>query len=148
VHLGLVLEGLPDARDQSLICELVKGWLAKPVRSYSRTDNISVEEVLWLLVFDNVNNLGLLSEFWPPDGSTGSILITSRENLAKPQFYQIQKGTHLPPMSNKDVSGLLLKLTGRENDQDEQRLCQCRRQAERFATGNGRSDGSAKPIFC
>ncbi|EED21629.1 conserved hypothetical protein [Talaromyces stipitatus ATCC 10500] len=121
-HLGLVLEGSPDARDQALTRELVKGWLAKPVRSYNRTDNSAVEEVPWLLVFDNVNNPDLLSDLWPPDGSTGSILITSRDNLAKTQFYQIKNGIDLPPMSQDDASDLLLKLTWRENDPEEQRL--------------------------
>ncbi|MCJ1357710.1 MAG: hypothetical protein MMC33_007706 [Icmadophila ericetorum] len=120
--LGLVLEGTADSRDQVVTRELVKGWLAKPVRSYNRTDNNSDDEVSWLLVFDNVDNADLLSEFWPPTGSSGSILVTSRDPLAKTPFYQIHDGIDLPPMGKQDAADLLLKVTWRENDSEEQRL--------------------------
>jgi hypothetical protein len=120
--LGLVLEGTADARDQVVTRELVKDWLAKPVRSYNGTDNNSDDEVSWLLVFDNVDNADLISEYWPPTGSTGSILVTSRDTLAKTPFYQISDGIDLPPLSNKDAADLLLKLTWREKDVEEQKL--------------------------
>ena len=119
--LGLVLEGTPDARDQDVTRELVKGWLAKSVRSYSRTGNCD-NEVAWLLIFDNVDNADLLSEYWPPTGSSGSILVTSRDNLAKTPFYQICCGIDLAPLCDEDAAELLLKLTWRENDTEEQRV--------------------------
>jgi hypothetical protein len=120
--LGLVLEGTTDARDQIVTRELVKGWLAKPVRSYNRTNKDSEDEVAWLLVFDNVNNPDLIYEFWPLTGSTGSILITSRDSIAKTPFYQISNGIDLPPLNSRDAANLLLKLTWRENDTEEQQL--------------------------
>ncbi|KAH8587276.1 hypothetical protein B0O99DRAFT_656491 [Bisporella sp. PMI_857] len=120
--LGLVLEGTADARDQVVTRELVKGWLANPVRSYNRADIKSDNEVAWLLIFDNVRSADLLSEFWPPTGSSGSILITSRDTLAKTPFYQIKDGIDLPPLSNKDSAELLLKLTWRENNSEEEGL--------------------------
>ncbi|QKX64223.1 uncharacterized protein TRUGW13939_11396 [Talaromyces rugulosus] len=119
--LGLVLEGTADARDQVVTRELVKGWLAKPVRSYNSTDNKSDDEVSWLLVFDNMDNADLISEYWPPTGSTGSILVTSRDTLAKTLFYQINDGIDLPPLSNDHAANLLLKLTWREEDIEEQK---------------------------
>ena len=121
-ELGLVLEGTADARDQVLTRELVKGWLAKPLRSYNNADNQVDDEVPWLLVFDNVDNADLLSEFWPPTGSSGSILITSRDNMAKSPLYQVSHGIDLPPLSNKDAAELLLKLTWREDVPEEQQL--------------------------
>ena len=118
--LGLVLEGTADARDQVVTRELVKGWLANPLRSYSRAGN-SDNEVMWLLVFDNVDNADLLSEYWPPTGSSGSILVTSRDNLAKTPFYQIRYGVDLAPLHDEDAAELLLKLTWREDDPEEQK---------------------------
>lgn len=119
--LGLVLEGSADARDQVVSRELLKGWLAKPMRSYNRTGN-SDEDVSWLLVFDDVNDANLLSEFWPAAGSSGAILVTSRDSLAKTPFYQIHNGVDLPPLSDQDAAELLLKLTWRENELEERKL--------------------------
>jgi hypothetical protein len=120
--LGLVLEGTPDARDQVVTRELVKGWLADPVRSYNKADNNADDGVAWLLIFDNVPNPDILTDFWPPSGSSGSILITSRDTLAKTQFYQIDNGIDLPPLSAKHSAELLLKLTWRENIAEEEAL--------------------------
>ena len=119
--LGLVLECTADARNQIVTRELLKGLLAKPVRSYNRTGN-SDEEVSWLLIFDNVNDTILLSEFWPAAGSSGAILIISRDPLAKTFFYQIHDGIDLPPLSDQDAAELLLKLTWRGNEQEELKL--------------------------
>ena len=118
--LGLVLEDTADARDQVITRELLKGWLAKPTRSYNRTGNS--DEVSWLLVFDNVNDANLLSEYWPAAGSSGAILVTSRDSLAKTPFYQIHDGIDLPPLSGQDTAELLLKLTWREDDPEERKL--------------------------
>ena len=113
--LAFVLGGSADARDQVVSRELLKGWLAKPRISYDRTGN-SDEEVSWLLVFDNVNDANSLSEIWPAAGSSGAILVTTRDSLAKTPFYQIHDGIDLPPLSDQDAADLLLKLTWREND--------------------------------
>ena len=91
VDLDIVPERTADARDQVVTRETLKRWLAKPVRSYNRTGT-SDKEVSWLLVFDNVNDANLLSEYWPAAGSMGAILITSRDNSAKTPIYQIQDG--------------------------------------------------------
>ncbi|KAJ6186405.1 hypothetical protein N7519_007706 [Penicillium mononematosum] len=121
-NLGLVLEGTADARDPVVTRELVKGWLEKPVRSYNKTNTDPEDEVSWLLIFDNVENPDVIEEFWPPTGSNGSVLITSRDPLAMTPYYQIQDGIDLPPLSKEDAADLLLKLTWREQDAEEQKL--------------------------
>jgi hypothetical protein len=121
-HLGLVLEGSADAMDPVLTRELVKGWMEKPVRSYNRADNGSLEEVPWLLVFDNVRDMEILGDVWPSQSTYGSILVTSRDHLAKSPFYEISNGMDVPPMTDGDASGLLLKMTWREDSLEEQQL--------------------------
>ncbi|KAI0806374.1 P-loop containing nucleoside triphosphate hydrolase protein [Xylaria sp. FL0064] len=119
--LGLVLEGTDDASDPVVTRELVKGWLANPVRSYDRTNNSIEDDVFWLLVFDNVSDPDLLSDYLPPIGSNGAILITSRDSRAKTPLYQVKAGIDLPPLTTKEASHLLLKLTWRENELEERR---------------------------
>ena len=122
--LGLVLEGTSDSRDHVITRDLLKGWLANPIRSHSTSDN-NIEEVPWLLIFDNAEDSSALSEFWPPAGSSGSVLVTSRDPLAKsPWFYEDLRGVSgidLPELSDDDAAELLLRLTWREQDSEEQR---------------------------
>ena len=119
--LGLVLEGTSDATNQVITRDLVKGWLAQPVRSYNRTDRTD-DEVAWLLIFDNVNDVDTISDYWPTSGTVGSILVTSRNHQAKTPHYRMMDGMDLPQLSKEDGGELLLKLTWRENDPEEQKL--------------------------
>jgi hypothetical protein len=72
----------------------VVNWLSNPLKSgrgtgYDNTDDVppGFEDLAdWLLVFDNADNLDLLTEYWPITG-TGSILITSRDPLAKQHMW-------------------------------------------------------------
>ncbi|PSK46438.1 Coatomer subunit beta' [Elsinoe australis] len=123
VKLGLVLEGSPDARDHYLAREHVKGWLAKPVRSYNKSDTASPQEVPWLVVFDNVEQPQALLDYWPTGSSNGSILVTSRNHAAAtPGLYPVTKGTVLGPLQVDDAANLLLRLTWREEDPHEETL--------------------------
>lgn len=119
IELGLVPEVSLDAKDLDITREMVKGWLAKPVRSYKRLENGPDGEASWLLVFDNLSSHDLLVDFWPPIGSTGSILITSRDPLAKTKLYNSAHGRALEPLSTPDAISLLLKATWRENEASE-----------------------------
>lgn len=119
VELGLVLEASLEAKDLTITRELVKGWLNNPVRSYSHPDADAKDNASWLIVFDNVEDRDSLAEFWPIDGSVGSILLTSRDPLAKTQFYQVKTGCDLRPFSTADGAKLLLRLTWRDQDPEE-----------------------------
>ncbi|KAF3911925.1 Nephrocystin-3 [Dactylellina cionopaga] len=60
--LGLVLQ---DERSDDFKRNEVKRWLSET-------------EVNWLIVFDNVNRLDILENYWPT-GNTGSVLLTSQD---------------------------------------------------------------------
>ncbi|KAH6714430.1 hypothetical protein BKA61DRAFT_673740 [Leptodontidium sp. MPI-SDFR-AT-0119] len=91
------------------------------MRSYNGTDN-STTEVSWLLIFDNVNNFDILTDFWPQHDNSGSIIVTSREHVVKIKAYHIEEGIDLPPLKKEEASNLLLKLTWHEDIPEEQEL--------------------------
>lgn len=80
--------------------ELVKGWLCNPVKNFDAPlspDN----EATWLLVFDNVDDWGIIEDFWPTTG-IGSILITSRNPISKSHVYTAKHGLDLEPLSTSE----------------------------------------------
>jgi hypothetical protein len=93
-------------------------WLAQPIISYRYREHEQAEEASWLVVFDNVDDPALLDDFWP-GSSSGSILITSRLPLTELQFYSTMPGTVLPPFDLQETAGFLLKITARENDEED-----------------------------
>ena len=103
VQLGLLerdeIQDLPTAGD------IVKGWLCNPVRSYDNEGDID-KEVSWLLIFDNVDELDVLSNFWPTAG-VGSILITSRDRGAKSHTHTAHNGIDLLPFDNTEAEGFM-----------------------------------------
>jgi adenylate kinase family enzyme len=67
-------------------------WLSNPLKQSRGTEETedlppSLESMAnWLLVFDNADDLVTLTEYWPING-VGSLLITSRDPLAKRHMY-------------------------------------------------------------
>lgn len=118
VELGLVEEGSTDAKDLAVTRELLKGWLNRPFRVHQESDNASTNHASWLLVFDNADTREVLADFWPIDGSVGSVLITSRDPLARTQSYRVERGVNLLPFSEDDSADLLLQLTERQDEGD------------------------------
>jgi hypothetical protein len=76
-------------------------------------------EVEWLLIFDNVEELSVLDNYWPTSAK-GSILLTSRhENVA---FEVNANSLKISPFSTDQGSTLLLKTLCRNSySDDEQR---------------------------
>ncbi|KAF4554654.1 Hypothetical protein D9617_4g004090 [Elsinoe fawcettii] len=123
INLGLAPEESADARDRVVSRELVKGWLAKPVKSYSTGPMTAGQEAKWLIVFDNVEDPHVLMEYWPSEAKHGSILITTRDARAvKMGAYPITKGILLPPLQIDDAAQLLLDLTRRTDDVSEKEI--------------------------
>lgn len=87
---------------------IVMNWLSKPLKRPSEPET---QENLakWLIVFDNVDNLDVLSEFWPGLGR-GSVLVTSRDPQAKRNMH-IRDGIQLPGLSLVNTQLLLEQLT-------------------------------------
>jgi len=69
-------------------------------------------EVAWLLIFDNVEDISVLDNYWPLSAK-GSVLITSRhENVA---FEVNAESLKISPFSMDDGSALLLKTLHRRS---------------------------------
>lgn len=120
IKLGLITEDSVEARDQVLTRELVLGWLANPLKSYNQEAEADQGKASWVLVFDNVDNPDILDSFWP-SGSSGSVLITSRDPLVKTYNSSDHSGIMLPAFEVEEATDFLLSLTGREMEEDEQK---------------------------
>ncbi|KAK4443193.1 tetratricopeptide repeat domain-containing protein [Podospora aff. communis PSN243] len=71
----------------------------------------------WLLIFDNADNLDLLHDYWPE--GPGSILITSRDPLAKRLYSSSSSGLDLEPLNDVDGGALLLKFSGLDESSED-----------------------------
>ncbi|KAI1756797.1 hypothetical protein F4782DRAFT_549242 [Xylaria castorea] len=107
--------GFSDSADKDRVVSrnIALEWLSNPLKR-SGSGGLSVEsinsterdEANWLLVFNNADDLALLQTFWPL-GQRGSILITSRDPMAK----RGRPGVDLKPFKQKEAAALLRKLT-------------------------------------
>ena len=96
-------------QDQTLVRKMVLEWLSMTSRK---------SDCKWLLVFDNARNLSDLKGYWPMNG-TGSILITSRDPLAKTlTYFSSPHGLDLQPFSKEDSARWLRDLTGYNMPED------------------------------
>jgi hypothetical protein len=90
--------GLEDeSSDLAASRDIAMGWLAQPLKKTSDPDapgNVAN----WLIVFDNVDNLEVLADFFPKLGR-GSVLVTSRDPFAKQNFH-VENGIDLPRLSD------------------------------------------------
>lgn len=121
VQLGLAEQEV--IKDLTTAPELVKSWLSNPIRSHD-VPGLPSGEVSWLLIFDNVDNLDVLGEFWPTAGS-GAILITNRNSLAKNQVYTANHGIDLQPFTSSEAVQLMDSLTPRLLRPQESKEDQC-----------------------
>lgn len=112
--LALVSEGSVDSKDQVVTREIFKGWLANPVKSYSKFDNEVPDKASWLLVFDNADEPNILTDYWPLDGP-GCVITTSRDPLGWESCIVV----FLNPFSDNEASKFLEKLTKRTEDPEE-----------------------------
>ena len=111
-----------DASDRLASRNAVLEWFSSPVMASVPEDTgeqaPSRTNARWLLVFDIADNLGLLQGYWP-FGAQGSILVTSRDPMARTDFTS-DIGIELPELSPQDSTILLQKLVGHERiDQDD-----------------------------
>ncbi|KAK3294429.1 tetratricopeptide repeat domain-containing protein [Chaetomium fimeti] len=109
VSLGLVDQDA--AQDLQDCCHQVKGWLSNPVRSHDTVQQPS-NEASWLLIFDNVDKVEVLEDFWPSTG-IGSVLLTSRDGAAKSQPFTTKEGIDLEPFTKTEAVGFIEALDSR-----------------------------------
>ena len=114
LELGLVTADSVDARDHVVTRDLVKGWLANPLKTADPTDDRVTDYASWLLVFDNADFPEELEEYWPLDGP-GCVLFTSRDPLAKHSNYLATNGIDLKSFGIEEGKNFLAKLTMKED---------------------------------
>lgn len=98
-----------DTQDLMAVCETTRWWLSNPVKSFDKPLD-GLNEARWLLVFDNVDDFGVLEDLWPSTG-TGSILLTSRNAVAKAQVFTATDGCDLEPFNEVESVRFLNSLT-------------------------------------
>lgn len=123
ISLALGLEDTSDCKSQIVSREIVKGWLSSPRKYFSTLDE-SVQpgqarsEANWLLIFDNADDPMVLADYWPQ--GCGSILITSRDPLAKSIFTRRPSGVDLGPLTQQDSLSLFTHLTANFNETEDE----------------------------
>ncbi|OQD75303.1 hypothetical protein PENDEC_c007G00972 [Penicillium decumbens] len=122
ISLALGLEDPAECKSQVVTREIVKGWLSNPRRYLSGSDEFaqpgnSSSEATWLLVFDNADDPMILADYWPQ--GSGSILVTSRDPLAKSMFTRRSSGLDLGPLTQQDSISLFNHLTTSSNEPED-----------------------------
>ena len=112
--LALGPEDASECRSQVVSREIVKRWLSNLQEHLSGSDELGQpgqagSEATWLLVFDNADDPIILADYWPQ--GSGSILITSRDPLAKRLFTERPSGIDLRPLTQQNSSSLFNHLT-------------------------------------
>lgn len=123
ISLGLGLEDASECKSQVVSREIVKGWLSSPQRYVSASDEFAQagrpsSDASWLLIFDNVDDPMILADYWPQ--GAGSILITSRDPLAKNMFTSRPSGMDLGPLTKEDSLSLFNHLTAAFSEPEEE----------------------------
>ncbi|KAL9028880.1 MAG: hypothetical protein Q9196_002811, partial [Gyalolechia fulgens] len=116
LKLGIIANA--DEKDLPAIRETFLAWLANPLRSYEHMDHVKPERASWLIIFDNVDRADTLEEFWPKEAA-GSVLVTCRDPLIKSSLYLRNTGIVVPELFEEEGIALLLRLTSRENDEND-----------------------------
>lgn len=122
ISLALGLEDPSVCKSQVVSREIVKGWLSNPRKHLSGSDEFvqpgqARSEVTWLLIFDNADDPMILADYWPH--GSGSILVTSRDPLAKSMFTRRPSGLDLGPLTQQDSLSLFNRLTTISNELED-----------------------------
>lgn len=107
--------GHTDSPDQDRVVSrnIALEWLCNPKKRVSAPTSGPVSDATWLLIFNNVDDLEHIRVFWP-QCNLGSILITSRDPLAK----RNRDGLDLEPFQPTEAAELLRKLLGLSESPD------------------------------
>ncbi len=122
ISVKLGLQDPSENKNHVVSREVLKGWLSRPKKGATTTDDAfnssstSSAEAEWLIIFDNADDPYLLTDYWPQ--GSGSVLITSRDPIAKSLFSTRPSGLDLNPLSDEDGASLLKNLTEMDEEAD------------------------------
>ena len=123
ISIKLGLQDPSEKQNHVVGRETLKGWLSNPKKGATITDDAfnpsstSSAEADWLIIFDNADDPYLLTDYWPQ--GSGSVLITSRDPIAKSLFCTQSSGIDLNPLSDEDGAHLLKSLTEINNEEPD-----------------------------
>ncbi|KAG5772055.1 hypothetical protein H9Q72_001668 [Fusarium xylarioides] len=107
---------ISDTIDEVSAREFVSGWLADPVgHRVERGKSIKVDDIKWLMVFDNADDPELLYD-WLPSQGPGSILVTGKYPYVKENAYRLDHGIDLEPFTSGAGGDMLQRLSGRQDE--------------------------------
>ena len=109
----LGLETAAESTSQVVSKAIVKEWLSNPYMCLpleGHSEVSSQAQATWLIIFDNADEPSIVADYWPVMGN-GSVLITSRDPLAKTYYSTKVSGVDLEPFSDADGASLLQTLT-------------------------------------
>jgi hypothetical protein len=116
IKLGVQKNKMADPQDSR---ELFKDWLADPVKPHSTGSSADQQYAKWLILFDNADDPELLSDYWPTSG-VGSVLVTSRNPMAKSTFFFGDVGHELQTVPISDAVKWILQMSdANASDQKE-----------------------------
>ena len=119
IQLGLQQNSAADLQDSR---ELLKEWLAdpqkSPARSYPSISSPDQQLAKWLILSDNADDPDILSNYWPTAG-IGSVLVTSRNPMAKTSFFFGDTGHELGTVPISDGLQWILRLSEADDSDQE-----------------------------
>jgi hypothetical protein len=121
ISLGLVEPNSTESFDRSLTRSAVLSWLECPIKSQQRGGQQQTDKATWLIVYDNVDDPEVLHDFMPK-GSCGRVLITCRDPFTASIFSLSELGQTLPEFDRKETVEFLVRLTSRDEDEEDGRL--------------------------
>ena len=106
IAINLGLETRENAKDSVASREIVKGWLAEPFQDFQMHQGRILS---WILFFDGADKPDIVHDFWPYDGQ-GSLVVTSRDPMARSNFYFGETGIKLDTLDEEDAVALFREL--------------------------------------
>ena len=123
ISIKLGLQDPSEKQNHVVGRETLKGWLSNPKKGAIMTDHAfnssstSSADADWLIIFDNADDPYLLMDYWPK--GSGSVLMTSRDPIARSLFCTKSSGLDLNPLSDEEGAYLLKSLTEMDNEEPD-----------------------------
>lgn len=109
-RLGLVNQA--DAANSVVGRNVLMQWLNNPMKAVPAGDDPqkSADRAKWLLVFDNADELHVLEDYWPVDG-TGAVIVTGRNPGADRTWFYSIRSLKVNQMTVDDATSMLFRIT-------------------------------------